>query len=177
MNRFLPKLFTPISATFAVTICLLVLSSGSWMANLSQSAGSLAYPRIVASVHRTNLTAAIPQTTVFTPQRNGLFRVTAYMTLTVPAEASQLWLLGLNWTDDAGAEQSVGYVGVYSNSTPPYAYGLNSDAYPPYGYSQLSPAALAFRANAGVPIKYSVSPYGTPEGSTYELFFTVEELQ
>jgi len=176
MTQLLLRRLLMLLASCLAGLCLLMLVSVLRTNTFGQD-NTLTLPRVVASVHRTNLTAAIPATTVFTPTKDGLFRVTAYMTLTVPAEASQLWLLGLNWTDDAGAEQSVGYVGVYSNSTPPYAYGLNSDAYPPYGYSQLSPAALAFRANAGVPIKYSVSPYGTPEGSTYELFFTVEELQ
>jgi hypothetical protein len=64
---------------------------------------------IVASVQLTNLTSSLPQTTLFTPSQNGLYRVSPYMVITVPVSTGLgSWQFYLNWADDAGQEQWTG---------------------------------------------------------------------
>jgi hypothetical protein len=149
----------------AATFCTLVLLSGSGTNSVGQSTNATTYPHVVASVHRTNLTTTIPTTTLFTPTRNGLYRISPYMVTTVPVSSDTGgWNLYLDWADDAGQEEWQGPI-VYANSVVPYAYNI-------------PPSTFTFRANAGTPITYWVQVSGgDASGSTYELFFTVEQLQ
>ena len=49
--------------------------------------------------------------TIFTPVTNGLFRVSVYMTQTVPGNnANNFWGYNLAWFDDAGSESTQGEV-------------------------------------------------------------------
>jgi len=122
------------------------------------------YPRIVAKIHLTGQTSAIPTTTILTPKKNGLFRISAYSSITAPGcNDGGAWDLIFGWADDAGAEQT-------PFLEPPFLLGCGW--VPPYDHITIT---LAVRDNAGMPLTYSVAN-GDATGSTYELFITIEQL-
>lgn len=121
-------------------------------------------PRVVAKVNLTNQTMAIPTTTIFTPPESGLYRASAYMTMTTSVNSGSYWTLPLNWTDDSGGEQAF-LSELPLSSTPPGDYGISPAGDPN--------CTIVFRALAGTPVTYYV--YGGP-GGTYALFITIERL-
>jgi hypothetical protein len=125
------------------------------------AATSHTHPRIVAEIALTNQTAPIPTTTIFTPQATGVYRISAYITVTQPGDGQGVWSLEVFWTDDAGAEVSC-------------LPNVNNAAKPPFAYANPIPALATFEAKAGVPVTFSVT--GSTTG-TYSLYFTVEQLQ
>lgn len=124
-------------------------------------------PEIVASVELTGQTTAIPSTTLFTPKTDGLYRISAYMTLTAVGTGNP-WNLVLTWTDDAGVETNLSVISLFSDSVPPHAWG-GVPAVPP-----TNPPFIV-RANAGQPVSFSTTNINATNG-TYELFLTVERL-
>jgi hypothetical protein len=127
-----------------------------------------AAPNIVAQVALTGQTAPIPTTTLFTPSATGMYRLSTYGTITNPvAVVDGYWLVILNWTDDAGTENCTGMVNG--------CLAILVDITPPSAAEQRT---FVVNANAGAPVSYSVSPGGYDlQGSVYELFITVEQLQ
>jgi hypothetical protein len=122
------------------------------------------FPRVVAHVSLTGQSHGIPSTTVFTPTVSGLYRISAYMTLTVPQEQVGDWILGLGWNDDAGTESTT-LVEQPVSATPPFAYETNQNM-----------NTFTFWAKTGIPVTYNVTVSGNPTGTQYELFFTIERL-
>jgi len=91
------------------------------------------------------------------------------MTQTV-AQPSHFWMFNLNWTDDAGVENSGGYGLLFldTRQTPPTAWASSA------GFA-VPGEVIVFQAVAGQPITYSVTNDATPAG-TYSLYFTLERL-
>jgi hypothetical protein len=148
----------------AVLLYAMFSLTGSKSADAS-AAGSLTSPVIVAKVSRTGRTTTIPITTIFTPRVSGLFRIAPYLAVTSPGVGNGAWMLSINYTDEAGAEQ-IDETFVNNNALPPRAWSptiVNGGAAP-----------FVFRAIAGSPVSYSVSAAQT--SGTYELFLTVERL-
>src|SRR5207244_5968046 len=132
---------------------------------LTVSSFAQTFPTVVATVKVTGQTTAIPKTVLFTPTADGMFRISAYMTTTVPKTGQAIWLASINWTDDANnwLVSNVATVLAYS-STNSIVCCL------PLNY-------LTFWAKAGTPISYAVhSANGDATGSTYEVFMTLEQL-
>jgi hypothetical protein len=147
-----------IASCLADVLCLLVLVSVLRTNSFGQD-NVVAYPRIVASVHLTNLTSDVPTTTIFTPTRNGLYRISVNMVVTVPG-GNGAWTFFVSWADDAGAEEEQ----VTTLNSAPNA-------------SSPSASVAIFRANANKPVTYQTTGTPNADGSTYEVFFTVEQLQ
>jgi hypothetical protein len=153
---------------------------------------ALPYPRVVATVALTDQTAEIPTTTLFTPQSDGLYRISSYGVVTAPNSGPNgLWEVQLNWTDDSGPQgcAALPYGNGGSSPSPCSLMVLDSGGIPGlnnYGqswnsgyYSPPNNTAVV-QAKAGAPIAYAVgaapAPFSSPTGSTYELFITVEQL-
>jgi hypothetical protein len=126
------------------------------------------FPTVVASVKLTGQTTTIPQTVLFTPTTDGMFRINAYMVTTVPKTdgTKPFWSLALQWTDDAH-----NWLFVDAVATPAYQI-TNSNI-----FLRTNDWPLTFWVRAGTPIIYAVqSTGGSALGSTYELFATLEQL-
>jgi hypothetical protein len=153
------------------TVCLLMLLTAGCATGLGQSSTTKAnaslttYPRVVAKVAVIGQTAAIPTTTIFTPSKNGLFRISAYGTITVITQNGTPELT-FGWTDNGGAQQM--------------SFPINNTQTP--WFSGAGPAFYSFpvRANTGTPITFgmTVCPPTTcgDGGDTYDLYITVEQL-
>ncbi len=122
-----------------------------------------AAPNIVAQVALTGQTAPIPQTTLLTPQTNGLYRISAYIVTTTLATNGDPINLNLTYTDDSGAKTR-------------YITSMNSGTFFPNNDVGV---VSTVRADAGFPLAYSTTcdPYCSGFDATYELFLTVEQLQ
>ncbi len=117
-------------------------------------------PRVVARVSLTGQTGSIDTTTLLTPPKDGLFRVSAYGVPTVLSTFGAIYFR-LNWVDDAGQEQC------------PYYGGEGCFVFYPYGITYGADTFLV-RAKAATPVTYSVFYDGS--GAQYSLFITVEQL-
>jgi hypothetical protein len=159
------------------SICVLVVlqtafvfTSGSKPADATPAAP--VGPAIIAHVKLVNQTAPIPSTTIFTPSQNGLYRLSAYATITTPAQSdSSYWTFSFDWTDDSGQT----------------AFGGNGVLYPtsgngvagPFGWANVAGfgPTIVFEAKAGLPVTYSMTLNGPADASVYALYFTVERLE
>ena len=152
-------------ATFAFT-------SGSRSADASPS--GLPSPLIVARGKVLNQNQDIPTTTIFTPPVSGLYRISAYLTVTSSVLAGADHTFNLNWSDDAGAEAAADPLFVYGNQTPPSAYGTS----PLAQVQNPGPGVvLTFQSVANVPVTYSVFGGSPSDGCTYSLYYVVERLE
>jgi hypothetical protein len=145
------------------TICVLGVVLASWAISFGQDSKetSVSYPKIVARVNLTGQTKPIATTTLFAPKKDGLFRFSGVMVVTVPSNQAGTWTTTIGFAPDSGASTQ-DWLG--ANSA---AVGGGAD-----------PSALTVRSNAGIALTYSVTAsQGNPQGSTYELFFTVERLE
>jgi|SRR5450631_2142667 hypothetical protein len=141
-------------ATAVVLLAVLALAGGqSKVAPLTVTS-----PIIVARVSKTNQTAAIPVTTMFTPPRDGLFRISAYAVMTTLSTGGENGdvIPYLDYTDESGQQQ------------------LQLNGLPSAGAGFVDLYSEPFRATAGNPVSYSVS--ATDVNGVYELFLTVERL-
>jgi hypothetical protein len=125
---------------------------------------------IVAKGKMLNQTAPIPTTTIFTPAQNGLYRLSAYATVTAGTCSGSSWAYTPAWSDDSGVLGS--------------EYGVlqsNNDCLGPFisvvSYDYTSGEAVTFEAKGGTAITYSVSQFGSPDGSAYSLYYTLERLE
>jgi hypothetical protein len=119
-----------------------------------------------------NQSAPIPTTTILTPAQNGLYRLSAYATITTPASNyGGFWEYNFMWTDDSGIAatggNSVLYAGSGNTSAGPFVWN---------GVAAFGPTII-FEAKAGTPIAYSVTLAGTPDDSVYALYYTLERLE
>lgn len=137
-----------------------------------------ASPVIVAQVSLKGQTNPIATTTLFTPQRDGLYRISSYGVVTVPNSTFGQWDVQLNWTDDSGSElcsdyQACNLMEMWSDPVEEHFGGTTGlqGHFPPN-------TITVVQVKAGVPVTYSVvaDANGNPTGSTYELFITVEQL-
>ena len=134
--------------------------------SLGAASNSYSHPVIVANLALTGQTAAIPETTLFTPTVTGLYRISTYMTMAQHGDGSSIWGVKLGWTDDAGVESN-NAIQLFGASNPPTAY----DALGGTGGS-----VSTIECVGGTPVTYSVAKSGT-FGGMYSLYFTVERLQ
>lgn len=154
-------------ALFAVSLTagLLVLNGrGSGAASVPTFSG----PAIVAKGRFLNQTAPIPTTTIFTPSRSGLFRLSAYGMVTTadPTSGSQ-WLFNPGYTDDTGITVNE------------YAFILSCDNHHvgQFCLDNYGGGTLIFEAQAGTPVTITVMLDGQPDNSAYSLYYTVEHLE
>ncbi len=134
--------------------------------SLGAASNSYSHPVIVANLALTGQTAAIPETTLFTPRVTGLYRISTYMTMAQHGDSGSLWGVKLGWTDDAGVESNT-QIQLFASSNPPKAYD---------GLGGTGGSVSTVECVGGTPVTYSVGKSGT-FGGIYSLYFTVERLQ
>jgi hypothetical protein len=157
---------------FAVLAASLVASFALAFAVYSAESkpNTSAFPRVVGSVRLTNLTQPIGNARILNAPRTGLYRVSGYTAMTTTGNPASGWTLYLDWTDEAGAENST--LGL-----------LAADQVPPNDYANFQggtgylPPPVPIEAIAGTPLTYSVVGPADGSGGTYELFISVEQLQ
>ena len=153
---------------FAVASLLLFVASVVAVKTGGATAKSLTsaplVPRIVAQVSVTGQTNPISPTTVFTPTKTALFRISPFFLATNYTAYGETWTLTYWFTDDLGSEHVV-LLCLNSNQAGSDSYASVCPGGPPF----------TFRAVAGTPIVFDVE--GTPEAPfSYDLFFTIEQL-
>lgn len=114
-----------------------------------------AFPCVVASVSLTDQTTSVSHVPIFTPTATGLYRIT-YYEASSPILGSS-WAFEWDWTDDFKTR----------NYGP---FTLSRGSY----FNASVPAA---RVLAGQPITYTITAGSHAEGTSYNLFATVEQLQ
>jgi hypothetical protein len=155
------------------TLCMMVLLLGGALALSFGSANapstSSTSPVIIVKRRLVNQTAPIPTTTIFTPTHDGVFRLSAYATITSADPASQsYWVWNPTWTDDAGSEYCNGqcYIG-QGNSPGQFLLQLG------LGLGMV----MTIEAKGGTPITYSMYQQGNPDNSAYSLYYVLEQIE
>jgi hypothetical protein len=151
----------------ALLLAIFTFTSGNRFAGATLAAPSS--PTIVASKAITGRTTMIPTATLFTASATGLYRVSAYLSMTTPSTNGCAWYFNVGWTDEAGAEEASGLENVRNNYVPPSDYGAGENAFT---------QTMIVRAVAGSGVTYSVPATGcSGDNGTYELFITAARLQ
>jgi hypothetical protein len=144
-----------------VASILAVNSGGAAPKNIPSA---LLVPRIVAQVSLTGQTQLIPQTSVFSPPKDGLFRIAPYLDV-LNQSGSNNFAMTLWFTDNGGSEHG-------------YLLCGNTDLSNSLGYASICNGGgpFIFRAVAGSQIYFDVEggPFNPP--FTYDMFFTIEQL-
>jgi hypothetical protein len=156
--------------TIGIAVVLLAafaFTSGSRSADASPT--TPIGPAIVAHGKLLNQTTTLPSTTIFTPTHDGLYRLSVYATVSKADPSSQsIWNYNIAWTDDAGAESEGSIV---------WQSGAFQGQFQYEGLFQQGGAVIPVQAKAGTPITYSVIQGGSPDNSTYSLYYTLERLE
>lgn len=153
------------TATHIVATLKSIPAPGSYrLVVMSGAASTFSYvavsasPNIVAQVALTNQTANIPLTTLLTPPATGLYRVSGYMDCS--GDAMNVAEFELSWTGPAG-NANLGTLGAVSNCT--------SNSPTTWSYTVLD--------TRGSPLSYEVGGAISFPPFSYDIFFTVEQLQ
>jgi hypothetical protein len=158
-----------------LSITLLLVVFGL-IANRSDvvAATPITSPVIVQKLILRNHEGPIAPTTLFTPSQTGLYRISVYMTQTVPSTlGANPWTFTLaGWSDDAGPECCAQVLGLASNATPPTAYAY---FWPQAGNSAPPSGSVVIEAVGGQSISYSVDGVPGTTG-TYSVYAVVERL-
>jgi hypothetical protein len=115
---------------------------------------------VVQSVILTHQSAAIPQTTIFTPGKAGVYRITAFMSVTAKQRQSNTsWNFGFACVQGVGQSCS--------------SYMIVQD-----GQQAATIPSYAFSPEVGIPVTYNVEASDPPPvGTEYNLVLTIEQLQ
>ena len=126
-------------------------------------------PQIVARVELKGQRGNTPQTAIFTPPADGLFRISAYAFVVKASGAGEGFFFNIAYRDDIGRFSSQGFF-EYPNGEPGCQGSVDFT----------TPCSLvsAFRATAGAPIVYSTGVEGCADSCEleYDLYFTLERL-
>lgn len=139
----------------------LAMLCGLSVSSYSQIQSPQVSPRVVAQISRTGQTANIPQRTLFTPQKDGLFRLSVYVINTTVLGNNGV-SLHLFYTDDGGLEHQQ------------FSFGGGAGV----GCREQATCAwtTVLRAKAGTPITWEAEICSACD-LTYEVFGTLEKLQ
>jgi hypothetical protein len=157
----------------AVLLATFAFTSGN--RSLSASPSQLNVPIIVASGELLNQTEPFTKT-LFTPQASGLYRLSAYATLTTATPGSfSNWYYGFWWTDVTGTVQTASpLLGSQDYKLGQFWDGAGSETNPNY-YGGVT---RTFQVNKGTPITHSMTFGGSvPDGTAYSVFYTLEKLK
>jgi hypothetical protein len=155
------------------TLCVMVVLLGGALAlsfgSASTPIAGPTSPVIIVKRRLVNQTAPIPTTTIFAPAHDGVYRLSAYATITQADPNSQsYWIWNPTWTDDAGSANCNGQCYIGAGNTP--------------GQFQLQlglqlGVVMTIEAKAGTPIAYSVYQQGSPDNSAYSLYYVLEQIE
>jgi hypothetical protein len=115
-------------------------------------------PQIVAKQSWLAQSAALAATTIFTPTADGLFRVSAYIEVSVGSNRGPS--AQMTWTDDHAAQNNSGLIGGVDTAG---NWTINGNY-----------ATRAFRATNGNPIKIATTI--NAGSGTYDLYVVIEQL-
>lgn len=110
--------------------------------------------KVIKLVTLNHQTAAVSQTTLFTPTNPGFYRLSAYISSAGSSQA--IWTLSFSFNDLNGEPEQVGTTAADGPCSPSLEF--------------------VFAPQPGVPVSYSVSPVGI-EAGYYDVMFTIEQLQ
>jgi hypothetical protein len=159
------------------TLCLVILLVGTVALtgrNLAAtSAASFGSPQIVAQGRLVNQTAPFSHT-ILTPTEDGLYRLSAYATITTAdANSTSNWIYGFNWTDPTEKVQNVGLLGANDYQLGQFTdYALWSTGNP----ITSGGVTRTFQVTKGTPITQTMSLSGPSDNSAYSLYYTLERL-
>ena len=161
------------------TFCIAVLVVGllALMGHSSSAAPApFTSPIIVARGKVVNQTGQLSSNTIFTPNQSGLYRLSAYATMTIadPNSTSSTYY-SIAWSDDSG-QPPRGATLLVANDT---SLGGFNNAAIWYELGYLWPdsgVTRTFQATAGAPILQYAGP-DTPDNSAYSLYWTLERLE
>lgn len=148
-----------------VFIALLLVAFGVVAGHSDSASSHPTSPVIVQRVVLTNQTGPIPITTLITPQQDGLYRLSAYMSLTRGGGTNNGIFLDFAWTDGGGPKE-IFPLQLTDTSFPSFAWGPANNM----------DGILTFKANAGTPVTYRVAFTDPPPTGTYEIMLTLERL-
>jgi hypothetical protein len=154
-------------------LCVVAVLLGAALAlSFGSAHPSLTAPVIVASGQALHKTTQLPQVPMYTPTVDGVYRISAYATLTTrDASSNSYWAYNVGWTDAVGPEQNAWLL---------LAYGANNIGtfYPFWNPNeQAGTYPIVIQARAGRPITHLMSQSGPPDGSVYNLYWVVEQIQ
>jgi hypothetical protein len=140
-------------------LCLLVMLVCSWSSAQDAKSG-VQYPHVVKRFHLFNQTGAIGPLTLYTPKRDGMFRVNTFMVITV-GNGNDGCLGGvIGFTDKVGPGQlGASFVCFFTDSTG------NTNA-----------GSIPVPDKAGIPLTFSVVANEDWQGAKYDVTIVVEEL-
>jgi hypothetical protein len=156
------------------SICIAVLMVGL-LALMEHSSNAVptpfTSPIIVARGKVVNHTGQLSSNTIFTPNQSGLYRLSAYATMTTadPNSTSTSYY-SIAWSDDSGQTRGATNdteLGSFSNAAIWYELG---------NQWQDSGISRTFQANAGAPILQYAGP-DAADNSAYSLYWTLERLE
>jgi hypothetical protein len=132
----------------------------STLAFCAHSFGQTPQWKVIKEFHAFGGSANIPPTVVFTPESNGLYRVSGYFAMFSTVVQDNGWLTKIYWTDQTGLPGSAS-LALYLN---------NGDIYTQVGPKIFSP-------QVGTPVYFVVPPTSPPPmDATYDVAFTIEQL-
>jgi hypothetical protein len=109
--------------------------------------------------------------TIYTPAQDGVYRLSAYATITVASAGSGSdWNYGYNWTDVTGQPQQV-FFALNCDDTALAQCVLGGQSF----IIGIGGIVTTIQANKGTPIVHSMS--GTPDGSAYSLYYVLERIE
>lgn len=116
--------------------------------------------KVVQSVILRNQTAPVPVTTIFTPEKAGIYRMTAFMSVTAKEpQSNSSWSFAFECGVGAGQSCS--------------SYMIVQD-----GQQVATIPSYAFSPQIGIPVAYDVQASDPPPiESMYNLVLTIEQLQ
>jgi hypothetical protein len=160
------------------TFCIAVLVVGllALMGHSSSAAPApFTSPIIVARGKVVNQTGQLSSNTIFTPNQSGLYRLSAYATLTIadPNSTSTTYY-SIAWSDGTGPAR--GATLLATNDTELGSFS-NAAIWYELGYLwQDSGISRTFQATAGAPILQYAGP-DAADNSAYSLYWTLERLE
>ncbi len=116
--------------------------------------------KVAHSVILSNQTNPIPLTTIFTPQAQGVYRLSVYFSGGGGTPAAGDWDMSANWTDLTGAGGDFDELQVNTGDA---------------NWTQHTPSLLSIEPDT--PLQYEVVSVGNVSGSDYNLVLTVEQLE
>jgi hypothetical protein len=183
---------------------ILIAALGTWAGGAIPDSVRPSLPKVVAKVALTNQTGSIPATTLLTPTKSALYRISVYLVQVFPTAPTCDPLPGMcavvsanfQWTDDGGTQVMSQPAGSGVSMTSPIVILLAPEsgsgscaasaggtcvpaAEGAGGAGQLPGETFLVRDNAGKPLIYSVAitnQTGSPVGA-YDFFMTVEQLE
>ena len=143
------------------TLCILALTLVALTSASSQTTQT--FPRVVAKGKFVGQTAPISLGTAFKAIRNGVYRVSMYLTVTTyNSSSSNCWTPEIQWTDDSGLQLSEGHLSACANSAA-------------VGSSAVGPGLVnVIEAKGGTHINLGV--LGSSDGSVYSFYYVIEAL-